>query len=122
MNASGQAAPSMGFGKAITTCLRKYAVFKGRATRPEYWYFYLFSLLVSIAATILMVPKALNGLLSLALLLPSIAAATRRLHDMGRSGWNQLWALTIIGIIPLVYWQTRPGNPGPNRFGPPPTA
>jgi uncharacterized membrane protein YhaH (DUF805 family) len=113
-------APGMGFGEAIKTCLQKYATFEGRATRPEYWYFYLFNIVLSLGAALLKLPESVTGLISLALLLPSIAAAARRLHDMGRSGWCQLWVLTIVGIIPVVYWLTRPGTAGPNRYGPAP--
>jgi len=111
----------MGFGAAIATCLRKFAVFEGRAARPEYWYFYLFCILLSIGAGLLKLPDIISGAISFALLLPSIGVTTRRLHDIGRNGWNQLWVLTGIGIVPVVYWLTRPGEPGPNRFGPPPT-
>ena len=59
----------------------------------------------------------MEGLWSLATLLPSLAVATRRLHDTGRSGWNQLWALTVIGIIPLVIWLAKPGTRAPNAYG-----
>lgn len=115
-------APPMGFGAAIKTCFQKYATFEGRAARPEYWYFYLFTLLASIAAAILKLPDVAHSGLSIAFFVPSIAVAARRLHDMGRSGWNQLWVITVIGIIPVVYWLSRPGTPGPNRYGPPPAA
>lgn len=109
----------MRFGQAVKTCLRKYVEFEGRAGRPEYWYFYLFNMLLFIVCAVLRLPEA-QSLVSLALFLPNIAAAARRLHDSGRSGWNQLWSLTIIGIIPVVFWLARPGDPAENRFGPPP--
>ncbi|OIO03586.1 MAG: hypothetical protein AUJ49_04310 [Desulfovibrionaceae bacterium CG1_02_65_16] len=110
----------MTFGEAIKTCLRKYATFEGRAARPEYWYFYLFCVILSILAGILKLPDSVSGLISLALFLPNISAVCRRLHDVNRSGWNQLWTLTVIGIIPVVYWLTRAGDAAPNRFGPAP--
>ncbi len=93
----------MTFGGAVKTCLVKYATFDGRATRPEYWYFYLLTRPLGLGTTELHVPESVDGLITLALLLPSLTVTTRRPHDMGRSGWNQLWYLTIIGIIPLIY-------------------
>jgi uncharacterized membrane protein YhaH (DUF805 family) len=49
---------------------------------------------------------------------PSIAVATRRLHDTGRSGWKELWSLTITGAIFVVVWMAQRVPPGPNRFDP----
>jgi uncharacterized membrane protein YhaH (DUF805 family) len=98
----------MGFTDAVQICLQKYADFSGRGRRSEYWYFALFNLLVGIAAGIIDVilgtdfdtGSGLIGLLaSLALLLPSLAAGVRRLHDTSRSGW---WIL--IGLIPVIGW------------------
>lgn len=129
-NATGQdfrfseAAPApMGFGQAVSTCLRKYAEFEGRASRSEYWYFALFCLLLSIAEQLFSLPLALRSLVNLALLLPSLAVTTRRLHDRDHSGWHQLWGLTGIGLLfPLLYWLVLPTQPGANRFGPAPGA
>ena len=87
----------MTFQESIQVCFKKYADFHGRASRPEFWWFTLFVFLASAAISI--VSGVLSGLFSLAVLLPSIAAATRRLHDTGRSGWWQL-----IGLIPLIGW------------------
>lgn len=87
----------MNFQTSINTCFSKYADFKGTATRSEYWWFALFVLLASIAASVIS-PK-LNILITLGTLLPSLAAATRRLHDTDRSGWWQL-----IVFVPLVGW------------------
>ena len=84
----------MGFGEAIGSVFRKYAVFAGRARRSEYWYFALFGVLVSIPAAILdkiFAPQQDNGpfsaVLSLVLLLPQLSVTVRRLHDTDRSGW-----------------------------------
>jgi uncharacterized membrane protein YhaH (DUF805 family) len=88
--------------------LRQYVGFTGRARRSEYWWFALFGLIVSIVADLI---DAMLGTMSdsnvgvfgaivgLALLLPSIAVAIRRLHDTSRTGW---WIL--IGLIPIVGW------------------
>lgn len=116
------AAPqAMTFGNAIKTCLSKYATFEGRASRSEYWYFWLFSVLLGFFAAFTIGPQV-QGVVSLALLLPSLAAASRRLHDSDHSGWHQLWGLTIIGgLFPLLYWLVQPSQTQANRFGPPPS-
>jgi uncharacterized membrane protein YhaH (DUF805 family) len=98
----------MDFKQAITTCLRKYADFTGRAGRPEYWWFALFTVLVSVLATAILGDWA-GYLANIALLLPSTAAGTRRLHDMGKSGWFQLvWLVPIIGWVLMIYWLVQP--------------
>jgi len=109
---------------AVKTCLEKYTDFTGRAARPEFWWFYLFSMIVMIAATILdwilsfaIGISIFQFLVSLALIAPQLAAGARRLHDTDRSGWLQLLSLTIIGIIPLIYWLCQPGTQGQNRYG-----
>lgn len=61
--------------------------------------------------------QALEGIYSLAVLVPSIAVATRRLHDTNRSGWWQLIALTVIGIIPLIIFYAQDSDAGSNQFG-----
>jgi uncharacterized membrane protein YhaH (DUF805 family) len=109
----------MSFGDAITTCLRKYADFSGRATRAEYWWFYLFTVLVGWGSGIVDGSGTLPLLVNLALLLPTIAAAARRLHDTGRSGWWQLIAFTVIGLIPLIWWLASEGDDGANAHGAP---
>lgn len=104
---------SIGFLDAIKICLTKYFDQKGRAARPEYWWFYLFTTLVSIISAVIGFP------FHLAVLIPGINAATRRLHDTGRSGWWQLIVLTVIGIIPLLIWLASEGNKEDNKYGPP---
>ncbi|MDP1953814.1 MAG: DUF805 domain-containing protein [Polaromonas sp.] len=98
----------MNFGQAISTCFSKYATFSGRASRPEFWWFFLFQILVSIAAS--MLGDIVAGLVSLALLLPALAVGARRLHDIGKSGWWQLIMLTVIGFLLLIYWWVQPGS------------
>ena len=96
----------MNFGQAISVCLSKYATFTGRASRPEFWWFFLFQILISIAAS--MLGDVIAGLVSLGLLLPALAVGTRRLHDIGKSGWWQLIMLTVIGLLVLIYWWVQP--------------
>ncbi|MDR7271103.1 uncharacterized membrane protein YhaH (DUF805 family) [Pelomonas saccharophila] len=85
----------MTFQDSIKVCFNKYVDFSGRASRSEYWWFALFVVLGCIVTS--MVNHWLYYLFALGTLLPQLAAASRRLHDTGRSGWWQL-----IGLIPLI--------------------
>ncbi|MGG5807908.1 DUF805 domain-containing protein [Falsiroseomonas sp. CW058] len=113
----------MNFGDAVRTCLNNYVTLSGRARRSEFWYFFLFQMLMQFAAGVLDAAilggsGAVGMLVSLGLLLPSIAVAVRRLHDTGRSGWWLLIALVpLIGWIVLVIFYVGRGEDGPNRFG-----
>jgi uncharacterized membrane protein YhaH (DUF805 family) len=114
----------MSFGDAISSVLRNYATFSGRAPRSEYWYWALFILIVSVIAMAidLMVFSAsgynpVGTVVSLGLLLPNISVAVRRLHDIDRTGWWFLIAFTIIGIILLIVWACQKGTAGPNSYG-----
>ena len=99
----------MNFQDAIRTCFSKYVDFTGRATRPEYWWFVLFVVLVSVGLSL--VSPMLSGIFSLATLLPSVAAATRRLHDTKRSGWWQLICLVpVIGLIVILVFLAQEGK------------
>ncbi len=101
---------------------KKYAVFSGRATRSEYWYFVLINIIVSIILVftdkILRDSGLLNGIYSLAVFLPSIAVTARRLHDADRTGWWQLlFVIPIIGFIVLIIFLAMDGTPYENRYG-----
>lgn len=98
----------MNFGQAISSCFAKYATFSGRASRSEFWWFFLFQILLSIVAS--MLGDVVAGLVSLAMLLPALAVGARRLHDIGKSGWWQLIMLTVIGLLLLIYWWVQPGS------------
>jgi uncharacterized membrane protein YhaH (DUF805 family) len=99
----------MNFQESVRVCLTKYAVFEGRATRSEYWWFFLFIVVVGLAIS--MLSATLSGLFSLATVLPSIAAATRRLHDTNRSGWWQLIVLLpVVGLIVLIVFLAQEGK------------
>lgn len=114
----------MTFSEAVSTCFSKYATFQGRAARSEYWWFYLFCVIVGTLAGVLdrslfgVQNGVLSSIISLALIVPMLAAGTRRLHDIDRSGWWQLLSLTIVGIIVLIVWWVRPGTAGANSYGP----
>ncbi len=104
----------MTFGESIRTCFSKYATFDGRATRSEYWWFVLFTFLVT--AALGMVSETLSGVFSLGVLLPSLAVGVRRLHDIDKSGWFLLvWFIPIIGWIVMIVWAAQESKE-PNRF------
>ena len=112
--------------------LRQYVDFKGRARRSEYWYFSLFSVLISIVLGIIDIfvlgadPFAgesgmLGNLYSLAVLLPSLGVLVRRLHDVGKSGWFFLIVfIPLIGFIWLLILLFRNSQQGENKWGPSP--
>lgn len=106
--------------KYYLKALKNYAVFSGRASRTEYWMFYLFhiifSFLVGVIVGILSVvtktdQRVLGNIYSLAMLTPTIAVGCRRMHDIDRSGWWQI--VPIASIIFLI----REGTKGDNKFG-----
>ena len=102
----------MDFVQAIKSCLGQYTTFSGRASRSEYWWFFLFQVLVMVATG--MLGDVINGIASLALLLPALAVGARRLHDIGRTGWWQLLLLTGIGFLVLLYWWVQPSDGSAN--------
>jgi len=105
----------MTFQESIKVCFSKYADFTGRASRSEYWWFMLFLILVSLAAS--MISPMLSGLFSLGTLLPALAAATRRLHDTNRSGWWQLIAFVpVIGLIVMLIFFAQEGKAGEEKL------
>lgn len=123
-------APTRTFPDAIRACFQRYVDFRGRASRSEYWYFSLFTFLYSIPGNVVP-PETLESVSGgaagfwfvyfiglLAVLPPSLSVSFRRLHDVGRSAWNLLWALLpIVGWIILFVYSVRPGEPGRNRYG-----
>lgn len=110
-----------------TDVLKKYAVFTGRATRKEYWMFFLINLVISIVLGLIernvlgMQSAPISSLYSLAVLLPSIGVGIRRLHDTNRSGWWLLIALVpLVGAIVLIVFLATDSLPGENQYGPNP--
>ncbi len=108
--------------------LKKYVVFSGRARRKEYWFFFLFNLII-----VFILGKVdsligsfdaeteiglFSGIYMLAILLPIIAVTVRRLHDTDRSGWWVLFALVpVVGPIVLFVFMMLDSQAGENRFG-----
>ncbi len=102
----------MNFQTAIRSGFQNYTNFKGRASRAEYWWWALFTVILSILLS--SISDSLGNLGSLVTLLPSIAVAIRRVHDVDRAGW-----FILVPIYNLVLVLRR-GDSGENRFGPPP--
>ena len=106
----------MTFQESIRQCFLKYAEFNGRASRAEYWWFFLFVVLAG--AVLSALNNKLGGAFYLATLLPSLAAASRRLHDTERSGWWQLVALLpLVGLIVLLVFLTQKSSDAPEVTG-----
>jgi len=108
--------------------LKQYADFSGRARRKEYWMFVLFNMIFAIVAAILdnVLGIAMEGtgygplygIYALAVLIPGLAVAVRRLHDVGKSGWMILIALIpLVGAIWLLVLLVTDSNPGENQYG-----
>ena len=97
---------------AIKTCFKKYFVFNGRAKRSEYWWFFLFYILVGVASQFLdevvlghsfwINYGPIGTIVNLILIIPILSAGARRLHDINRSGW---WQLLILIVLAVVYYQ-----------------
>ncbi len=136
----------MGFGQAVGSCLSKYGTFSGRASRSEFWWFYLFTTIVSgipifagaivigiasgisdngsadgIALVIAVLLYVIGFLASLAFFIPTLAVGCRRLHDRGTSGWLQLLLLVPCANIVLIIFWILAGTEGDNVYGPKPT-
>lgn len=137
----------MGFQQAVRTCLSNYANFNGRASRAEFWWFFLFTILVQF---VLMIPLFViigiaaamgdsstgGGIMTLllilwyivifavaiALFIPLLAAGARRLHDYGQTAWLLLLYFVPCGNIALIVLWALDGTPGDNPYGPKPAA
>ena len=131
----GTELPMVGLGEAISRGFSNYITFSGRATRAEFWWWFLFQSLFGL------VPFA--GLVTI---IPNCAVATRRLHDIGKSGWLQIipWTIVVVSIalsfpvgdngllfiigmiaffasyVVLIVWLVRKGDEGSNKYGPDP--
>lgn len=122
----------MNFGEAVKSFWSNYFVFEGRASRSEFWYAMLFLFLLAIpVAWIEGIPisflewaKTPDGyglptmLFSIAVFLPSLTLAWRRLQDLDKSGfWNLIYFIPLVGFIILIIWYSTKGTQGVNRYG-----
>lgn len=114
------------FNRAIA----RFIQFGGRASRAEYWYFFLAVLLVNLALALLGLVfnesvlgdlmELLSSVFFLFVLIPSISIGVRRLHDINKSGWWYLLLLIpLIGPVVLLYWAIQPGDAHSNTYGDP---
>jgi uncharacterized membrane protein YhaH (DUF805 family) len=111
-------------------CLKKYAVFSGRARRKEYWMFTLFNLLIGFVIGFVQGFMGMASgsfwawpaiVYSLAVLIPAIAVTVRRLHDTNRSGaWMFIVLVPFLGALALLWFMVQEGTPGNNNYGPNP--
>lgn len=128
MSETGIGVPSdriVSFQDAIKLGFSNYANFQGRSSRGAYWYFTLFMFVAGVVLGfidgIIFSGNALSpisSLFTLATFIPAIAIGVRRLHDIGKSGWWTLIALTGIGIILLIIWAVQAGDRNDNAHGP----
>ena len=117
----------MDFQTSIQTCFKKYAVFSGRASRPEFWWFFLFALIGGIVVQIIdvmILGYSIEGgygpayaIFTVITFLPCLAVGARRLHDINKSGWWQLLYITIVGIVLLIIWWATAGERKKNIYG-----
>ncbi len=99
--------------------LQNYAAFSGRARRSEFWYFFLFNVIIAFVLGVvggLMETKILSNIYSLAVLIPGIAVGVRRMYDVGKSGW-----FILIPIYNPILALTE-GEKGENQYGADPKA
>lgn len=120
------------FGEAIKKAIvENYCNFSGRASRSEYWWYALFVFILNAAFGVVTPPYSLmdshsvgtivSGVVGLALFLPGLGLAVRRLHDIGRSGWWLLIGIIpIIGWILLIVWYCKDSMMSDNQYGPVP--
>lgn len=114
------------FNRAIS----RFARFSGRASRAEYWYFFLAVLLLNVVLTLLGLVfsesvlgdliELLSSVFLLFVLIPSVSIGVRRLHDVNKSGWWYLLILVpLLGPLVLLYWAIQVGDAGSNAYGDP---
>ncbi|MDE6126118.1 MAG: DUF805 domain-containing protein [Muribaculaceae bacterium] len=119
----------MDFKQAVTAVLNKYCCFKGRAGRAEFWYFALFQFIIMAVLSGLSAILGshgggfiamIQGLIGLALLLPGLGVAVRRMHDLGKGGgWIFINLVPLVGAIWYIVLAATAGEPTANRFGEP---
>jgi len=101
----------MSIQESVTTCLKKYATFSGRASRSEFWWFWLATYVIGFVVGF--ISSTLASIVGLALFIPSLAVGVRRIHDSEHCGW---WIICpIVNLVFLII----PGNEGANKYGAP---
>ena len=96
--------------------INNYFNFSDRSSRADYIWWMLFSVIINLIGSQL--DLQLSIIISILMIPPGTGISIRRLHDSNKSGWNLLWSLTIIGIIPLYYWLIfKAGDEEDNVYG-----
>lgn len=115
---------NVGFVEALQLFFRNYALFSGRSSRGAFWFWILWSLIISIVLSgldMMLFGSSgvgyLGGIWNLVTIIPGLAIGARRLHDVNHSGWWQLIGITVIGLLVLIYWFCKPGQEQTNDFG-----
>ncbi|WP_251423658.1 DUF805 domain-containing protein [Veillonella agrestimuris] len=107
----------------FVNAMNKFFVFKGRASRKEYWSFVLFYIIFMAIAGLVLgmmdLPDRVLNSISYVFLVPSIAVTVRRLHDLNKSGaWYFIQLIPIVGTLYLLYLMLKPTQQGDNKYGP----
>ena len=111
---------NINFSQSIKICFQKFFIFKGRASRSEYWWFYLFYIITGTIPTFIHneLVMAFGWIMLILLLIPSLAAAVRRLHDVNTSGFFIFISIIpVLGQIIVLVKIIAKGTLGKNRFG-----
>jgi len=111
----------MNFIESIQTCYKKFFDFSGRASKSEYWWFQLYNAIIYVLTFVFQGDLTLLfSILVIANIIPTYAAAVRRIHDSDKSGWMVLIAvIPLIGLY-IIVLLLQDGSKGKNRFGPKP--
>ena len=120
----------MSIFEAIISVIYQYAVFAGRASRSEFWYWQLSAFLVGVATLMLDMAafpdsklSPINAIFRLMVFVPTLAVGARRLHDIGRTGWWQLlWLVPVAGWIVIIVFACIKGDEQSNQYGDNPLA
>ena len=104
------------FIESITLFFINYANFKGISSRSDFWYAQLFLIAMGLITTTIdqtffkytLTGSPVSDIFNIMTIVPIYSLSCRRLHDIGKSGWWVLLQLTIIGVIPLIYWYCQP--------------
>ena len=137
----------MNFQEAISVCFKKYFDFEGRASKSEFWFFYLFTIIILFTAGFLLgmfmptdpsYDNLVIWVIYLPLIIPLIAVTARRIHDFGRSGWMQCifipgyivaeflgynaagWIIWLATIVLFIVYVNQKSDNRKNKFGPVP--
>ena len=113
----------MNFSQAIESVFNNIDNLNGRASRSEYNYWLLFNLLARIVLEIafafgLFLPLSALLIIQLIFMGLNVSVMVRRFHDINKSGWNYFWCITIVGVIPIIYWLCfKNGDDKKNSYG-----